>query len=198
MKQAIIYMMRNWKSLSAFIVISFIIIVFCVLSCGKKEPERPISPQKKVESPLPRPSEPPKKDVSEVKEEPETKKSREQIVKQDEKQVVSEKKEIHRKPKLPVITPAPNAKAEKLPSTVDFDRLNREFNSCGLNVWASEIRKNEILLNGYIKSERERRSALSIARRYNVNITDMINVVEVYSIEESESNRVHQPLPFSR
>jgi hypothetical protein len=65
-------------------------------------------------------------------------------------------------------------------------------------VWASEIKNNEILLNGYVKSEEERKAALSIARRYIVNITDMINTVQVYSIEESDDKGVHQPLPFSR
>jgi hypothetical protein len=181
--------MRNWETLS-FFIITFFLTIFFVVSCGKKVPEPPKPPQKKVELPPPKPAEPPKKDVIEVKEE----------IKSEEKgnQIINEKKELPRKPKKPVMMPVPDTKQKKLPQIVNFDKLNREFSSSGLNVWASEIKNNEILLNGYIKSEKERKAALFIARRYNVNITDMINIVEVYSIEEPDSNRVNQPLPFSR
>lgn len=190
--------MKNWKFLSGLFAIIVILVAVFVSFYSKKAPEPPILPQKKVELPPPKPVEPPKKEVNEVKEEPKTKEIEKETVKEDKKQTVKEKKVPPQKPITPVITPAPDVKAIKQPMMVNFDRLNREFNSYGLNVWASELKNNEILLNGYVKDERERSAALSIAGRYKRNITDMINVVEVYSIEESNSNRVRQPLPFSR
>jgi len=191
-------MMRNWKFLSGLFVIIVIIVTVFVFFYSKKGAESPKLQQEKVELPPTKPAEPPKKDVNEVKEEPKTKENEKETSKQDEKQIVREKKGLAKKPKLPAITPAPDVNTTKQPKAVNFDRLNREFNSYGLNVWASEVKNNEILLNGYVKNEKERNAALSIAQRYKVNITDMINVVEVYSIEEPGNNRVHQPLPFSR
>lgn len=190
--------MGNWKFLTAVLAVVVILVVSSVFFFTKKGSEPPKPPQNKVEAPLPKPAEPPKKDVSEIKEEPKTKNNEKKIIKEDEKQVVREKRELPRKLKSPVTTPSPNEKAAKLPLIVDFVKLNNQFNSYGLNVWASPLKDNEILLNGYVKNEKERRAALSIARRYRVNITDMINVVEVYDIEESNSSRVHQPLPFSK
>lgn len=191
-------MMKNWKLLSGILAIVIIFAVFFTFFFNKKNPEPPILPQKKAELPPPKPVEPPKKEVKEVKEEPKTKEIEKETAKEDKKQTIKEKKVPPQKPKTPVITPTPDAKAIKQPKMVDFDRLNREFNSYGLNVWATEFKNNEILLNGYVKNEKERSAALSIAGRYKKNITDMINVVEVYSIEESDSNRLRQPLPFSR
>jgi hypothetical protein len=190
--------MRNWKFLSAVFIIIVILVVSFTFFYSKKGPEPPKPPQKKVELPPPKIAEPSKKDVNEIKEEPKTTENVKEITKKDEKLIDIENKELPQKPKSPAMIPAPVAKPKKLPKIVDFDRLNREFSSYGLNVWASEFKNNEILLNGYVKSEKKRGVALSIARRYNVNITDMINIVEVYNIEESENNRVHQPLPFSR
>jgi hypothetical protein len=189
--------MRNWKFLSSFII-TFFLIIFFIASCGKKVPEPPKVPQKKVELPPPKPAEPPKKEMNEVKEEPKTKANEKEITKQNEKQIIREKKEPSRKQEPSVTISVPGLKTQKQQKIVNFGRLNKEFSSYGLNVWASELKNNEILLNGYVKNEKERRTALLIARRYKANITDMINVVQVYSIEESDSKQVHQPLPFSR
>ncbi|MCX5805472.1 MAG: hypothetical protein NT010_05300 [Proteobacteria bacterium] len=190
--------MRNWKFLSGILAVIVIFIVFFVFFFNKKVPEPPKPLQKKVELPPPKPAEPPKKDMNEVKEEPKTKANEKEITKQNEKQIVREKKEPSRKQEPPVTTSVPGLKTQNQPKIVDFGRLNKEFSSYGLNVWASELKNNEIFLNGYVKNEKERRAVLLIARRYKANITDMINVVKVYSIEESDNKQVHQPLPFSR
>lgn len=201
-----IIMMRNWKLLAGPLVIVVIFVVFFVFFFNKKVPGPPKPPQKKVELPAPKlaellptkPVETLKQDAYEVKEETKTKDNEKEITKEHKREIVREKKELPGKPKLPVTTIAPNTIAKKPPQIVDFDKLNREFNSYGLSVWASELINNGILLNGYVKSEREKAAALSIARRYGSNITDMINIVTVYNVEESENKRVNQPLPFGR
>ena len=177
--------MRSMRIISAFFLIVFILITFFVPSCSKKEPETPKLPQKKIELPAPKPVEPPKTDVNEFKEKPKTEDNEKKDKKDEEKQQTFRKrKEFSQKPISSVITSAPKTMAKKLPQTVDFDKLNREFNSYDLNVWASELKDNEILLNGYVKSEKERSAAMSIARRYSSKITDMINIVESYNIRE--------------
>jgi hypothetical protein len=190
--------MRNWKSMSVFLITAIFLVVFYLFFFNKKAFEPPKPLQNKVELPPPKPAELTKKNVPEGKEEPKTKSNGKEASKQDEKQIVKEKKELPRKQISPVTTRVPNVETQKQPKIVNFYRLNREFSSYGLNVWASELKNNQILLNGYVKNEKQRSAALSIARRYNANITDMINIVTVYNLEGSDNSRVHQHLPFSR
>jgi len=186
--------MRNRKTLSVFFIITFVFIAFFVFACSKKEPEPPKLSPSKVELPLPPPAEPLKKDMDEVKKESKTNDTEKQITEKHKIKIVKPVKKL----KPVVIPPATDTKMQKQLRAVDFNRLNREFSKFGLNVWASESNNNEILLNGYVKNENERKAALSIARQYNANITDMINTVKAYDIGESGNKGVHQPLPFGK
>jgi hypothetical protein len=132
-----------------------------------------------VEPSPPKPPEPPKQDVQEVKEAPKPKETEKQIPEKHEKRILK-KKIPPQKPKTPELPPAPSSKKPVPLQIVSLDRLNREYKTYHLNVWASEWSNKGILLNGYVKNEREREDALSLARQYNPNITDMINVVTVY------------------
>ncbi|MCX5817199.1 MAG: hypothetical protein NTX75_13345 [Proteobacteria bacterium] len=181
--------MRIIKTLSVSLIICQFLFACFALSCSKKEPDPPKPPQGKVELPPPKPPEPPKQYAQEVKEAPKLKETEKPIPEKHGKKIL--KKKIHtQKPKTPVVPPAH-------PQIVNLDRLNREFKTYHLNVWASEWSSKEILLNGYVKNEREREDALSLARRYNPNITDMIDIVTVYDTSIPAASRRHQPYPYS-
>ena len=182
--------MRNWKFLSGFFVIVIIVIVLFLLFSHKKVPEPPKPLQKTVELQPPKPVEPAKKDVVDIKEE--SKKE------SKDKEIVQVKEAPPGKQKIPSANHTLTKTVKKPPQVNIFEKLNRKFSSFGLNVWASQLKNNEILLNGYVKNEKERKAAIAIARQHNTNITDMINIVETYTIEGSENNFVHQPLPFSK
>ncbi len=173
--------MRIIKILSVFLIICPFLFACFIFSCSKKEPDPPKPLQVKVELPPPKPPEPPKKDLQAVKEAPKLKETEKKILK---------KKTQTQKPKAPV---TPHAHSQ----TANLDMLNRNFKTYHLNVWASECSNGGILLNGYVKSEKERDDALSLAQLYSRNITDMVNIVTVYDTSIPAGKRQHQPYPFS-
>ncbi|MBA4418762.1 MAG: hypothetical protein C0392_12770 [Syntrophus sp. (in: bacteria)] len=175
--------------MSLSLMLCLIFAACFALSCNKKEPEPPKAPQWRAEpsppkptEPPPKPPEPPKQDVPEVKDTPRPREAEKPIPEKHEKRILKKKKNPQ-KPETPVAPTATSALVSKKPvpsPLVNLDRLNREFKTYHLNVWASEWSNNGIILNGYVKNEREREDALSLSRRYNPNVTDMINVVTVY------------------
>ena len=174
------------KTMPVSLAVCLLLFACITFSCSRKEPDPPKPPQVKVELPPPKPPEPPKLEKTE---EPVPEK---QVIK------ISPKKTHTQKPKTPVIPPALPSKNPAPSKTVNLDGLNRELKTHHLNVWVSEWSSEGIILNGYVKSEREREDALSIARRYSPNITDMINTVTVYDTGASATGRRHQPYPYSK
>jgi hypothetical protein len=182
------------KTLSISLMFCLMFFACFLLSCGKKEPEPPKAPQWRVEPPPPKPPEPQKPpepakhDVQEVKETQKPRETEKPVPEKHEKQILK-KKTPPQKPKAPAMPAASSSKKPASSQIVSLDRLNQEFKTYHLNVWASEWSNKGILLNGYVKSEREREDALSLARRYNPNVTDMINVVTVYDNTTPSGNR---------
>jgi hypothetical protein len=173
------------KVASMCLAVCFFVVASSLVSCGRKEPPPPKAPEKKVvvAPPLkapepPKPPEPPSPDVKEVKETPKPKEVEKPIPPELERKAVRKKSGIPKPKKsalplgVPVRVPAP-------PKIVTIDGLNWELKKHGLNAWASELGRG-IAVNGYVRNEGEREAALSLARRFNPNITDMINIVAVY------------------
>ncbi len=181
---------RPKKILSFSLIVCLFFSFLFVFSCGKKTPEAPKVPEKKVEVPPPkvpeppRPPEPqkppeaPKQAVEEERKAPEPKEAEKPIPYKHEKGLVK-KRTPPPKPKAPA-PPVPYPKRYTSLQIVSLDELNRQLKTHRLNVWASELSSKGILLNGYVKNEKERQDALALAGRYNPNIIDMINVVTVY------------------
>jgi hypothetical protein len=177
------------KPLSVSLVVCLCISAFLVFSCDKKEPEPPQPPQRKVQLPPPKPLEPPKQDVQKVKEEPKPKEVEKKPVPEKPPEKTLNKEVEPKKKRVPAVRPAPRPKKKPAVYKIaGLDGLNREFKTRRLNVWASETNKG-VLLNGYVKSEREKQDALSLARQYNPNITDNINFVTVYDNSMRGGNR---------
>jgi hypothetical protein len=169
---------RTKKTLLIVLIVCLFFSALLALSCGRKEPEPVKAPAKKAELPPPKPPEPqkppepPKPDGQDVKEVakpvPETQKKG------------KVKKRTYATQQKMFAPPVPYPKRYASPQIDSLDGLNRQFKKYHLNVWASEWSGRGILLNGYVKSEKERQDAITLAGRYNPNITDMINVVTVY------------------
>lgn len=170
-----------------FVVIIFVIVLLAP-SCGKKEPE-PLKPSSEtvVETPpkyMEQQAVPPKEDVREIVEVSEAKIGKKPVpVEQSKKTAVRVKEETYgARPSSENTAPPPLEMKPVPPKLMKVDRLNRELEKYGLNVWASPWKDDGLLLNGKVKSEDEREAALYLARRYSRNITDMINVVIVHDV----------------
>ncbi len=164
------------RKLTISLAICLLLFSFSVFSCGKKEPEAPKPPQKKIELPPPKPPESLRQEVEGAKEPRRPKETEAEIGEKPVQKMVVGKKA----PKTSTKRPDSGRKKRSSPRVAGVDELNHELKARRLNVWSSDLGGEGVVVSGYVKTERERQEALNIARRYYRKITDNISLVVVY------------------